>query len=50
LPSKYIINKHGKIYIKTAIHHLPVLSEYHQTYDDIAHIFHAMLNEKSGSG
>ncbi|CAF3335477.1 unnamed protein product [Rotaria sp. Silwood2] len=43
LPSEFIIDKNGKVDIKTPIHHIPVLPEYRETYSDIAHIFHAML-------
>jgi hypothetical protein len=43
LPSEFIIDKNGKVDIRTPIHHLPVLPEYRQSYGDIARIFHAML-------
>ena len=43
LPSEFLIDKDGNVKIQTPIHHLPLLSEYEQSYDDIAHIFHAML-------
>ena len=43
LPSDFIIDKDGKVDIKTRINHLPALSEYKQAYGDIAKIFHAML-------
>ena len=43
LPSEFVIDEKGKVDIKTPIHHLPVLSEYRQTYGDIAQIFHSML-------
>ena len=43
LPSDFVIDKDGKVDIRTPISHLPVLDEYRQTYGDIAQIFHAML-------
>lgn len=43
LPSEFVIDKDGRVDIKTPIVHLPVLPEYKQTYDDIARVFHAML-------
>lgn len=43
IPSEFIIDKDGKVDIRTPIIHLPVLPEYRQTYGDIAKIFHAML-------
>jgi hypothetical protein len=43
VPSEFVIDKNGKVDIRTRINHLPVLSEYKQTYGDIAKIFHAML-------
>ena len=43
IPSDFVIDKDGKVDIRTPIPHLPVLAEYRQTYGDIAQIFHAML-------
>lgn len=43
LPSDFVIDREGKVDIKSPIHHLPAVPKYRQTYGDIAHIFHAML-------
>ncbi|CAF0917842.1 unnamed protein product [Adineta steineri] len=43
VPSEFIIDKDGKVDIRTPIIHLPVLPEYRQSYGDIARIFHSML-------
>ncbi|CAF1194575.1 unnamed protein product [Adineta steineri] len=43
LPSEFVIDKNGKVDIRTPIIHLPELPEYRQSYDDIAKIFQAML-------
>ena len=43
LPSEFVIETTGRVDIRSPIHHLPVLPRYRETYDAIAHIFHAML-------
>lgn len=43
LPSKFVIDREGKVDILSPIHQLPAVPRYRQAYGDIAHIFHAML-------